>query len=151
MSFTIEVSGDLPGVLTLAKQINYAAAVTLTKTAKAGQSLSVYTLKARNTVRGGWYEQNRKFGIKVKAAKPTDLESSVYTNADWLQEEEGYHGGVKTPDKHAGNLALPDDEHVRHGHSNPVKRNEKARILLNRASRTKAFKIVTKKGGVTLI
>lgn len=151
MSVKIDVSGDIAGVVTLPKQINYATAVALTKTAKAGQSLSVKILKARNIVRGNWWEQGRKYGIKVQTAIPTRLTAVIYTNADWLLEEEGFHGGVKTPDRHAGSLANPDIEHTRHGLRNPVKKNEKARSLLNRASRTKAFKIVSKKGGYTLI
>lgn len=146
MQVDIEVSGDLAGVITLPKQIEFGIAAALTATAKRAQTAVQEEIKKDLVVRTEWWRQDRKFGIKVKPATKSNKEAIIYTLADWLLELEGYHSGVKTPDKHNGNLANPDIEHTRHGLRNVVRRAEKARTLLNNQKRTKAFKIKTKTG-----
>jgi hypothetical protein len=147
MAFDVELSGDVAAVVTMPKQLVFAIADSLTKTAKRAQKEIPPELERVFTVRGDWYLPSRKNGIRIKFAKKTDLEAAVYTMADWLLEAEGYHGGVKTPDKGGTNLAEPDVEHTRHGIRNKIARAEKARLLLQNAKRTHAFKIKGKYGG----
>jgi hypothetical protein len=150
MSFKIEITGDLAGVITLPKQLQFAIAKSLTDVAVRSQKLIPGELNQDFIVRGDWWRKDRKHGIKIKAATKSSFESQVYTSADWLLEAEGYHGGVKEPDGDGTNLAIPETEHTRHGIRNVVQRGEKARKLLANAKRTKAFK-VTAKNGKTLI
>jgi hypothetical protein len=145
--FEIEVTGDIIGVTTLPKQIIFATAESLTKTSKRAQKAIIPELERDFIIRTDWWRQDRKFGIKVKAAKKTDLTAMVYTAADWLLEAEGYHGGLKKPDKGGSHLADPDIDHTRHGIRNKVARAEKARKLLENSKRSKAFKIKGKYGG----
>lgn len=81
-----------PSADKLAKQLDYGTAVGMTKTAKQAQTAIVTATKSGFTTRGSWFQQNNKFGIRVKTAKPTDLTAAIQTNADWLQKQkEGGH------------------------------------------------------------
>jgi hypothetical protein len=153
-SYKIEVTGDLRGVITLPKQIEFGTAKTLTDLVKKSQEEVVREFAGGDTgliIRGDWYLPSRKFGIKVKTASRKTLEARLYSNADWLLELHGYNSGVKRPDKGGKNLAEPNVEFTRHGIKNPISRAEKARRLLDNSSRTKAFKVVSEKTGNTLI
>jgi hypothetical protein len=149
--FEIDVSGDLAGVLTLPKQINFAASRSINDTLTRTQKAILAELPDDFIIRTGWATPGRRYGINVRFAKPSNLEGSVGTAADWLLEAEGFHGGVKTPDIGGKSLANPNIDHTRHGIRNIVARGEKARRLLDNASRTKAFKIKSKKTGAELI
>jgi hypothetical protein len=141
MAFSIELSGDLAGVITMPKQLTFAVAKSLTDVAVRSQSLIPGYLQGEFVIRDDWWKKDRKFGIKIKAATRSSLESQVYTAADWLLEAEGYHHGVKKRDGGGTNLAIPEVEHTRHGIRNKIARGEKARKLLADTQRSKAFKI----------
>lgn len=81
---SIEVSGDLAAVLSLDRQLVYAAARALTRTAKDSQEEVIKSLRAAFTVRGTWYLPSNRFGIRIEPATVTRLESVVKTLADWL-------------------------------------------------------------------
>lgn len=149
--FDITVSGDLAGVISMPKQIEFAAAQTLTGVVKRAQVAIIKALPENMVVRGDWFLPSRKFGIKVKTASRADKEAIVYSMADWLLEMHGANAGIKRPKKGGKNLALPDDENVRRGFQNKVPRGEKARKLLDNTKRTKAFKITARSGAQLIL
>ena len=119
------------------RQIDFGTAVGLTKTAKQAQDAVVSSLKSTFTLRGNWFEQRNKFGIKITPAKKDKLQSEVKTAADWLEAHE--EGTDKTGQ---GRLVVPTDQ---------VRRNK--RMIIPRGQRpkglaSKAFILETKKGPV---
>ncbi len=115
-----------PSAEKIAKNINFGVATGLTETAKQGQAAVQGALKGTFTLRGNWFQQQNKFGIKVKPAKRDDLSAEVRTNADWLELHE--KGGTKTP-RVAKELAIPTEN---------VRRNK--RQIIPRAQRPKNLK-----------
>ncbi|MER3478848.1 MAG: hypothetical protein C4287_23275 [Leptolyngbya sp. ERB_1_2] len=77
------------------KQLAFGIASGLTKSAKESQQAVLGAMKQEFTLRGRWYEQSNKFGIKVKPATKTDLTAEIRTAAPWLPLQET--GGTKTP------------------------------------------------------
>jgi hypothetical protein len=127
-----------PSAEKIIKQLNYGTAVGLTKTAKEGQAAVVGALKGTFTLRGTWFNQNMRHGIKITPATPRKLQSEVKTLADWLEPHET--GRDKTP--RGKSIAVPTTE---------VRRNKRA--IIPRAQRpkglgAKAFVLQTKKGPV---
>lgn len=131
-----------PSAESIMKQINFGTAVGLTKTAKDGQAAVVSALGSTFTLRGNWFQQSNKFGIRIKSATKTDLSAAVQTNADWLELHET--GGDKT--RHGGGrLTVPTDN---------VRRNK--RLIIPRSQRPQALRSkntfikVTKRGETVL-
>lgn len=119
------------------RQIDFGTAVGLTKTAKQAQDAVVSSLRSTFTLRGNWFEQRNKFGIKITPARKDKLQAEVKTAADWLEAHE--EGTDKTGQ---GRLAIPTDQ---------VRRNK--RMIIPRGQRpkglaSKAFILETKKGPV---
>lgn len=128
-----------PAVDKIVRNMNFGVALGLTETAKQGQSAVQNSLKGTFTLRGNWWQQSNKFGIKVKPARRDDLSAEVRTNADWLELHE--KGGTKTA--RGGSIAIPTEN---------VRRNK--RQIIPRAQRPGAlrgkntFVIKTAKGRV---
>lgn len=123
------VTGDIAGIVTLPKQIVYAAFKTCNETAEESQTNVILLLNRGLHIRGNWIKPKTRFGINVTYAKKDKLVSEVYTRADWLLEEEGFHGGIKHGEQ-GHRLSDPDVENTRHGIQNVVRKAEKARVLL---------------------
>jgi hypothetical protein len=88
----IKILQKPPGAAAINKQLDFGTAVGLTKNAKRGQTGVVGATKGTFTTRGAWFEQQNKFGIRVKSATPKNLAAEIRTNADWLQKQkEGGH------------------------------------------------------------
>jgi hypothetical protein len=121
---TIEVSGDVAALTSLPRQINYAAAVSLTRTAKEGQSASLRAIRATFTTRNDWYLPSNRFGVKVKPATKDNLESEVSTLAYWLALHET--GGIKKP--RGKYLAIPTAA-ARRSNNQAVSRSRRPRNL----------------------
>jgi hypothetical protein len=130
-----------PSAEKIAKNINFGVALGLTDTAKEGQRASQGALKGTFTLRGPWWQQPNKYGIKVKPAKRDDLSAEIRTNADWLEPHE------TGQDKRArgGRVAVPTEN---------VRRNKRQIIAkANRPSALrgkKTFVAKTSKGDVLL-
>lgn len=92
-----------PSAAKIGKQLDFGVAVGLTQTAKEGQKAVHGALRGTFTLRGSWFKQSNKFGIKVKPAKKTDLTAEVGTAADWIEPHE--RGGMKKA--RGGNVAIP--------------------------------------------
>lgn len=134
MNVTVKVKSDN---FSMAKQVNFALAVGLTKTARDGQAGSLKALGATFTLRGNWFDQGNKFGIKITPATKAKLESSVGTDADWLLPSETT--GIK---QIAGKRILQ----AVIGGARPAFASKLVRRLKPKAMGKKAFVLKTKAG-----
>jgi hypothetical protein len=107
------------------KNIKFGAAMGITDTAKQGQAAVVGALRGAFTLRGLWFEQGNRFGIKIKPAKVNDMTAEVRTRADWLALHET--GGTKKAQ--GGRLAIPTEN---------VRRNKK--LIIPRGQRPAALR-----------
>lgn len=139
LSVKTKMISNVPSAAELYKQIQFGTALGLTRTAKAAQAASVDAIKGTFTVRGRWFEQGNRFGIKVRPATPAKMQAEVSTLADWLDAHE------TGTDKQArsGRVAVPTDQ---------VRRNK--RMIIPRGQRPGAlrgkntFVLDTKRGPV---
>jgi hypothetical protein len=113
-----------PSAAEIYKQTQFGVAVGLTQTAKDGQAAVVSALRSNFTLRGSWFQQNMRHGIKIKPATKYDLQAEIRTAADWLEPHET--GKDKTA--RGGNVAVPTDA---------VRRNK--RLIIPRAQRPKGL------------
>jgi hypothetical protein len=128
-----------PDFAEIAKQLDFGTALGLTNTAKQGQEAVVKALGDTFTLRGGWYLQSNKYGIRIVPARKDKLESHITTAADWLELHED--GGTKTAEH--GRLAIPTDN-VRRNKRLVIPRGQRPAAL--RGKRT--FVLQTKHGAV---
>ena len=93
-SSTVKTFGSFE---TMHKQIRFATAVALTKTAQQAQAASIDSIAKTFSIRNNWSQPGNKFGIRIKPAKKDNLEAQVTTFANWLKlhEEES----TKLPSK----------------------------------------------------
>jgi hypothetical protein len=154
---SVTISGDLAAVITLPKQIQYAALRTTNDLLDRAQTNIVGALKKGLHIRGNWTNPRTKYGINVRFAKKDNLEGAVGTQADWLLEEEGFHGGVKTATGQSNKagyipkgLSIPDIGNARPSLLAKMPAGQKAGKLLANAKRSKAF-IVRSKNGKRLV
>ena len=88
------------------KQLPYATAVALTRTAQDVQSYIIDAITRIFNVTKKWWLKQQPTGIKIKSAKKTDLHSSIYTNAYFADLQED--GGTKRPHDNR-TMAVPTD------------------------------------------
>jgi hypothetical protein len=138
----VETSGDIRGVLTLDRQLVFAAARALTKTAKQSQSASVEAIRRTFTTRGSWYQPSSRFGVRITPATVGRLESSVRTAADWLIPHETGEDKVA---QGGGLLAVPI---VGRGRPRPAFRSKVRADLKPRALGGRGVVIETRRGPV---
>ncbi len=138
IGFKARITQMPPPAAKIIKNIEFGTAVGLTKTAKEAQAAVVGALKGTFTLRGKWFEQNMKHGIKIKPATRDKPQAIVHTAADWLEPHE------TGKDKHArgGRVAVPTDQ---------VRRNK--RLIIPKGQRPRAlgakvFVLQTKRGPV---
>lgn len=141
MGVEVRVEGKVDEVLSLDKQLRFAAARALTETSKQAQDSSIRAIQATFTTRGKWYQPSNRFGVRVTPARKDNLEAAVRTAADWLALHET--GGTK---RAAGkDLAIAI---VGTGTARPRFTSKLRRELKPRALGGKAFVIRTKSGPV---
>lgn len=162
--FEVTVTGDVIGVVTLPKQITFAATKANNDTGQFARNEIERELDDELIIRGNWTKKNTRFGINVQNAKFASQfpETVIFTRADWLLEEEGFHGGVKVPET-GEHLADPDDANTRGDIRRKFPVPQKARRLLaNSQGRispktgkligsTGAFKIRSRKSGLEIV
>lgn len=100
----VETSGDIAAATTLDRQITFAAARALTKTAQDSQTASIAAIRQTFTTRGTWYLPSSRFGIRITPATKERLEAAVRTAADWLIPHETGEDKVA---QGGGLLAIP--------------------------------------------
>jgi hypothetical protein len=129
------------------RELPFALAKALTKTAQDVQAKVISGLPSRFTLRTKWFQPNTPFGFKIEKATKTNLVAKVYTRAPWMQLQET--GGVKqAPGKR---LAIPFLERpgTRPGVVFGVKRTKRDLIMKSQkpqALGSKAFILKGKKG-----
>jgi hypothetical protein len=125
---SVEVSGDVAGLLSLDRQITYAAARALTGTAKDSQAAAVEAIRGAFTTRGAWYLPGNRFGVRVTPATKERLEAAVRTAADWLIPHETGEDKVA---RGGGLLAVPlvGRGRPRPSHASKVRGDLKPRAL----------------------
>ncbi|GAB4240820.1 MAG: hypothetical protein OHK0028_19050 [Deltaproteobacteria bacterium] len=89
----------------LPKQLRYATAVTLTRSAEHAQDAILARTRDVFTIRRNWLTPGYKFGINRKAATKDDLSAEVFSRAPWMLRHE--EGGLKLPKKEY--LAVPQE------------------------------------------
>lgn len=96
LDFQISVDGDdLPAVLSLDRQIEFAAAAAATDTAKESVGAAIEEIKKEFDTTNPWYLPTNYHGIHFTPATPDHPTASVHTNAYWLKPHET--GEDKTP------------------------------------------------------
>lgn len=139
MKLLIQMVTPPPSADAIMKQIKFGTAVGLTRTVQAAQTAVVDKLRDSFTLRNRWFEKGNRYGIKIKPAKVSAMEASVYTAADWLEIHE--EGGDKRPRNRF--VAVPT-ENVRRSKKGIIRRNQRPRNLVN------SFLITTKTGNTIL-
>ena len=116
----------------LAREIPYATAVSLTKTAQDVQKDLIEHTKRVFTIRRNWLEKG-KYAIRITPATKLTLQSRVWNDAPWMNLFE--EGGTRKPQKRF--FAVPQAE---------VKRNKKDMITKSNRPRnlTRSFLIKQK-------
>lgn len=100
----VETSGDIAAATSLDRQLVYAAARALTKTAQQSQAASIDAIRQTFTTRGTWYLPSSRFGVRISPATKERLETAVKTAADWLIPHETGEDKVA---QGGGLLAIP--------------------------------------------
>src|ERR1051325_8679535 len=124
----------------LAKQVTFALAATLTAVAREAQAASVASIENTFTVRNSWDKPSNARGVKALPASKDDLSSAVASRADWLIDHE--EGETKTPMRAGGLLAIPTSD-VRRSKRDIIQRSQRPKAL-----GAKAFVVKTRNGPV---
>ena len=138
----MEILVDIPGLVDtkqylsdVSRQIPFAAALALTRTAKEVQRGEIAHIRSAFTVRGSWLREGGKFGIGITPASKQELVAVVESRAPWLGAHE--EGTTRTP---AGsNFAIPQSD-IRRTKTQIITRSHRPQAL------KRAFKVETKKG-----
>ena len=89
----------------LPKQLRYATAMTLTRSADHAQDTILSRTRDVFTIRKNWLTPGYKFGVNRKAAAKDDLTAEVYSRAPWMLRHE--EGGLKLPK--GEHIAVPQE------------------------------------------
>ena len=116
------------------KQLPFAIALALTKTAKDVQTAELKHLHSRFTIRNRWPERG-PYAVKITPATKKRMFSTVFTKADWMPLHET--GGTKTPE--GNHLAIPTSN-VKRGKAGKVSKGQRPRNL------KRSFVLETKSG-----
>jgi hypothetical protein len=138
----VEIRVDIQGLdatkkylFNLEKQIPFAAALALTRTAKEVQRAEVDHIRETFTVRGSWLREGGKFGVGIVPASKNNLVAVVESRAPWLEAHE--EGMTRAPKGAHFAIAQPE---VRRTKTQIIARSQRPKAL------KKAFKIETRKG-----
>jgi len=143
----VEIKVDIRGLdttkqhfATLQKQIPFATALALTRTAKEVQREEIAHIRSAFTVRGSWLREGGKFGVGIFPASKENLVAVVESRAPWLEAHE--EGMTRTP---AGaHFAIPQKD-IRRTKSQVIAKSQRPKAL------KRAFKVETKAGRVPLL
>lgn len=124
----------------LEKQIPFATALALTRTAKEVQREEIAQIRTAFTVRGSWLREGGRFGIGITPASKENLVAVVESRAPWLEAHE--EGTVRTPE--GAHFAIPQKD-IRRTKTQVIARSQRPKAL------KRAFKIETRGGGIPLL
>lgn len=128
------------------REMPFAIAKGLTKTAQDVQAEVIRTLPDKFTLRTGWYKPNTPFGFKITKATKQNMAATVYSRAPWLQLQET--GGTKTANGHRVAVPFVSMSGMKPGVQYGVKRTKRDLIQKSQKPRNlqKAFIIHGKRG-----
>ncbi|MBE0672638.1 MAG: hypothetical protein IH588_18840 [Anaerolineales bacterium] len=98
MKINVDIQGleaTAKKIFNLEKQIRYAGAVALTRTAQEVQAAAIANIRREFTVRGSWLRTGGRFGVGIQRATKDNLQAVVENRAPWLEAHE--EGEVRTP------------------------------------------------------
>ncbi len=119
----------------LAKQIPFATALALTRTAKEVQREEIAHIRTAFTVRGSWLREGGRFGVGIIPASKENLAAVIESRAPWLEVHE--EGTTRTPE--GAHFAIPQKD-IRRTKTQVIARSQRPKAL------KRAFMIETKKG-----
>jgi hypothetical protein len=119
----------------LAKQIPFATALALTRTAKEVQRDEIAHIRNAFTVRGSWLREGGKFGVGITPASKENLVAVVESRAPWLEAHE--EGTTRTPE--GSHFAIPQKD-IRRTKTQVIAKFQRPKAL------KRAFKVETKRG-----
>lgn len=127
------------------RQIPFATARALTRTAQAGQKdIQEAIPNIFNTTKKWWLKQ-QPTGIKIKPAKKTDLEAVIYTRAYFAKLQE--QGGIKTSYQ-GGGILVPTERVPKYGRkSGGAAKVIAGKKILRRGGKANASPFLTMKSG----
>jgi len=138
----MEIEVDIQGldetrryISNLEKQIPFAAALALTRTAKEVQRAEIDHIRETFTVRGSWLREGGKFGVGIVPASKNNLVAVVESRAPWLEAHE--EGTTRSPE--GSHFAIPQKD-VRRTKTQVIARSQRPKAL------KRAFKVETKRG-----
>lgn len=116
----IELEANFDEFTEYLRQLPFATALALTRTAQDVQAEIRRQLPQRFTLRNSWVEK----GIRIERATKSKLEARVYSRDDFMRLQET--GGTKTP-RAGRSLAIPED--VRSSPTQVVRANRRPEAL----------------------
>jgi hypothetical protein len=138
----VEIRVDIQGldatrkhIANVERQIPFATALALTRTAKEIQREEIAHIRTAFTVRGSWLREGGKFGVGIIPASKENLVAVVESRAPWLGAHE--EGTVRTPE--GAHFAIPQKD-IRRTKTQVIARSHRPKSL------KRAFKIETKRG-----
>ncbi len=133
-SMSIEVSENIKKLLSLPKQIRFAAATALTAVAKEGQEAAIEAIEENFETRNPWYLPSSAHGVHISPATVSNLTSEVKSSAWWLVPHET--GEDKTPQS-GQFLKVPVDprRRVRNASRTFVMRTRRGPVIFQRNGR----------------
>jgi len=143
----VEIKVDIQGIeattkyiSNLEKQIPFATALALTRTAKEVQREEIAQIRTAFIVRGSWLREGGRFGVGITPASKENLVAVIESRAPWLEAHE--EGTTRTPK--GAHFAIPQKD-IRRTKTQVIARSQRPKAL------KRAFKIETKKGVPLLV
>jgi hypothetical protein len=143
----VEIKVDVQGLAptqkylsNIGRQVPFATALALTRTAKEIQREEIAHIRTAFTVRGSWLRIGGKFGVGIVPASKENLVAVVESRAPWLEAHE--EGTVRTPE--GAHFAIPQKD-IRRTKTQVIAKAQRPRAL------KRAFKVETKAGRVPLL
>jgi hypothetical protein len=143
----VEIKVDVRGLVptqkylsNIERQLPFATALALTRTAKEIQREEIAHIRSAFTVRGSWLREGGKFGLGIVPASKENLVAVVESRAPWLEAHE--EGTTRTP---AGEHFAIAQKDIRRTKTQIIARSQRPRAL------KRAFKIDTKAGRIPLL
>ncbi len=119
----------------MAKQIPFATALALTRTAKEVQREEIVHIRTAFTIRGSWLREGGRFGVGITPATKENLVAVVESRAPWLEAHE--EGTTRTPE--GSHFAIPQKD-IRRTETQVIARSQRPKAL------KRAFKVETMRG-----
>jgi hypothetical protein len=138
----VEIKVDVQGLVPMRRylsiierQIPFATALALTRTAKEVQREEIEHIRKAFTVRGSWLREGGRFGVRITPATKDNLVAVVESRAPWLEAHE--EGTVRTPE--GTHFAIPQKD-IRRTKTQVIARSQRPKAL------KRSFKIETMRG-----